>query len=80
MCIRDRRYIHRLVSKDFSLVQGMIPLGSCTMKLNAAAELLPIEWSEFQNSLLLVNDKGLNIIPTRIHKIINTETWSNENF
>ena len=40
----------------------------------------PIEWSEFQNSLLLVNDKGLNIIPTRIHKIINTETWSNENF
>tara|TARA_B100001113_G_scaffold345303_1_gene334739 strand:- start:65 stop:481 length:417 start_codon:yes stop_codon:yes gene_type:complete len=40
----------------------------------------PIEWSEFQNSLLLVNDKGLNIIPTRIHKIINTETWNNENF
>ena len=41
------RYIHYLVSKDFSLVQGMIPLGSCTMKLNAAAELLPIEWNEF---------------------------------
>ncbi len=41
------RYIHNLVSKDFSLVQGMIPLGSCTMKLNAASELLPIEWSEF---------------------------------
>ncbi len=41
------RYIHHLVSKDFSLVQGMIPLGSCTMKLNAAAELLPIEWNEF---------------------------------
>ena len=40
----------------------------------------PIEWSEFQNSLLLVNDKVLKIIPTRIHKIINTETWSNENF
>jgi len=40
----------------------------------------PIEWSEFQNSLLLVNDKGLNIIPTRIYKIINTETWNNENF
>ena len=43
------RYIHHLVSKDFSLVQGMIPLGSCTMKLNAAAELLPIEWSEFSS-------------------------------
>ncbi len=41
------RYIHHLVSKDFSLVQGMIPLGSCTMKLNAASELLPIEWNEF---------------------------------
>jgi len=41
------RYIHFLVSKDFSLVQGMIPLGSCTMKLNAASELLPIEWNEF---------------------------------
>jgi len=41
------RYIHHLVSKDFSLVQGMIPLGSCTMKLNAAAELLPIEWKAF---------------------------------
>ncbi len=43
------RYIHQLVSKDFSLVQGMIPLGSCTMKLNAAAELLPIEWNEFSS-------------------------------
>ncbi len=43
------RYIHHLVSKDFSLVQGMIPLGSCTMKLNAAAELLPIEWKEFSS-------------------------------
>ncbi len=41
------RYINTLANKDFSLVQGMIPLGSCTMKLNAAAELLPIEWKEF---------------------------------
>ena len=38
------RYIHRLVARDFSLVHGMIPLGSCTMKLNAAAELLPVSW------------------------------------
>ena len=43
------RYIYELVSKDFSLVNGMIPLGSCTMKLNAAAELIPVSWPEFAN-------------------------------
>ena len=36
------RYIHRLVTKDLSLTTSMIPLGSCTMKLNAAAEMIPI--------------------------------------
>ncbi|MEM1248614.1 MAG: aminomethyl-transferring glycine dehydrogenase [Acidobacteriota bacterium] len=36
------RYIHRLVTKDLSLTTSMIPLGSCTMKLNAAAEMMPI--------------------------------------
>ena len=41
------RYIQRLVAKDFSLVHGMIPLGSCTMKLNGAAELLPVSWPVF---------------------------------
>ncbi|MFM7550527.1 MAG: aminomethyl-transferring glycine dehydrogenase subunit GcvPB, partial [Cyanobacteriota bacterium] len=41
------RYIQRLVARDFSLVHGMIPLGSCTMKLNAAAELLPVSWPAF---------------------------------
>merc|ERR1712216_992994 len=41
------RYIQRLVSRDISLVHGMIPLGSCTMKLNAAAELAPVSWREF---------------------------------
>ncbi|QEY32746.1 glycine dehydrogenase (aminomethyl-transferring) [Synechococcus sp. RSCCF101] len=41
------RYVHRLAARDFSLVQGMIPLGSCTMKLNAAAELAPVSWPEF---------------------------------
>ncbi|MEB3332430.1 MAG: aminomethyl-transferring glycine dehydrogenase [Synechococcaceae cyanobacterium] len=41
------RYIQRLVSLDFSLVHGMIPLGSCTMKLNAAAELAPVSWPAF---------------------------------
>ena len=43
------RYIYELASKDFSLVNGMIPLGSCTMKLNAAAELMPVSWNEFSN-------------------------------
>ena len=41
------RYIFSLAEKDFSLVDGMIPLGSCTMKLNAAAELNPISWKNF---------------------------------
>ena len=50
------RYIHELVSKDFSLVNGMIPLGSCTMKLNAAAELMPVSWSEFSNMHPFVPD------------------------
>ncbi|MCX6119770.1 MAG: aminomethyl-transferring glycine dehydrogenase [Proteobacteria bacterium] len=43
------RYIRGLEAKDLSLTTSMIPLGSCTMKLNAAAELYPVSWPEFAN-------------------------------
>ncbi len=41
------RYLHRLESKDLSLTTSMISLGSCTMKLNATAEMIPVTWPEF---------------------------------
>ena len=43
------RYLKRLENKDLSLTHAMIALGSCTMKLNAASELMPITWPEFAN-------------------------------
>ncbi|MEC7764507.1 MAG: aminomethyl-transferring glycine dehydrogenase [Pseudomonadota bacterium] len=41
------RYMRRLADRDLALDRAMIPLGSCTMKLNAAAEMIPISWREF---------------------------------
>jgi glycine dehydrogenase len=41
------RYMYRLQMKDLSLATAMIPLGSCTMKLNATAEMIPVTWAEF---------------------------------
>ncbi len=43
------RYLTQLQSRDFSLAHGMIPLGSCTMKLNAAIEMIPVTWPQFGN-------------------------------
>ncbi len=41
------RYLKQLENRDYSLVHGMIPLGSCTMKLNAASEMVPVSWPTF---------------------------------
>jgi glycine dehydrogenase len=41
------RYMHQLQERDLSLVHSMIPLGSCTMKLNATSQMLPVTWPEF---------------------------------
>ena len=41
------RYLHRLQERDLSLTRSMIPLGSCTMKLNATAEMIPVTWPKF---------------------------------
>lgn len=43
------RYLHRLQSRDLSLANSMIPLGSCTMKLNSTVEMMPISWPQFTN-------------------------------
>ena len=43
------RYLRRLADRDIALDRAMIPLGSCTMKLNATAEMIPVTWSEFAN-------------------------------
>ena len=69
------RYVSSLGAKDFSLVNGMIPLGSCTMKLNATAELLPISWREFSDIHPFAPEdqyKGYT------HLINNLQTWLSE--
>ena len=43
------RYLRRLSDRDLALDRTMIPLGSCTMKLNATSEMVPITWPEFSD-------------------------------
>lgn len=51
------RYMRRLADRDLALDRAMIPLGSCTMKLNSAAEMMPISWSGFANIHPFVPDE-----------------------
>ena len=46
------RYIRKLSDKDIALDRAMIPLGSCTMKLNATSEMIPVSWPEFSKFIL----------------------------
>ncbi|CAG8620487.1 10290_t:CDS:10 [Funneliformis mosseae] len=65
------RYIYHLQSRDLSLVHSMIPLGSCTMKLNATTEMIPITWPEFANMHPFVPDnqaEGYKILIKELEK------------
>jgi glycine dehydrogenase len=66
------RYIHRLEAKDLSLVHSMIPLGSCTMKLNATSEMLPVTWPEFSRLHPFAPIEQTNGYQELFHQL---ETW-----
>ncbi len=67
------RYIKLLENKDLSLTHSMIPLGSCTMKLNAATELIPVSWPEFSNIHPIApanQTEGYAIIISELEKLL----------
>ena len=66
------RYIKRLESRDLSLTASMIPLGSCTMKLNAAFEMLPISWPEFAEAASVRAAETGARLPDPVSKISRT--------
>ncbi len=71
------RYIKRLENKDLSLVHSMISLGSCTMKLNAASELMPITWPNFANLHPFVpanQAEGYKIVIDELNKALSEVT------
>ncbi|MEO6868893.1 MAG: aminomethyl-transferring glycine dehydrogenase subunit GcvPB, partial [Ginsengibacter sp.] len=71
------RYLKRLENKDLSLVHSMIALGSCTMKLNAATELIPVSWPEFANIHPFApasQTEGYNYIINDLEKLLSTIT------
>ena len=57
------RYLKYLADKDYALDRGMIPLGSCTMKLNAATEMEAVTWPEFANIHPFAPERGCRGLP-----------------
>ncbi len=71
------RYMHELATKDISLVNGMMPLGSCTMKLNACSELLALSMPDFTNLHPQVPErsaKGYEFLSTELKEMLSEIT------